>query len=52
MRLHQLFIKKSLFREIFHQKVCTIRKNVVPLHPQSKNERTASVAQLVRAPDC
>ena len=40
--------------EIFRQKVCEIRKNILPLHPQIRNEAhfSASVAQLVRAPDC
>ena len=28
--------KKYAFHEIFRKKVCAIRKNSLPLHPQSK----------------
>ena len=40
------------------ENICTFKKNTVPLHPQLNKTftaniiNTASVAQLVRAPDC
>ena len=44
------FAKNLVFIDFFRQKICTIQKNDLPLHPQLAN--IASVAQLVRAPDC
>ena len=38
--------------EFFSQKVWWKEKNSVLLHPHSEKRNAASVAQLVRAPDC
>jgi len=30
--------KNNAFREFFRQKVCEIQKNILPLHPQIRND--------------
>jgi hypothetical protein len=43
-------IEKIGKNEFFPRKVCAFRKKILPLQPQK--QKPASVAQLVRAPDC
>ena len=46
----KLFSVFCYYQQKKKQKIWWIKKNNVLLHPQTK--MTASVAQLVRAPDC
>ncbi|WP_278997227.1 hypothetical protein [Prevotella disiens] len=47
--IKEFFYKKMPF---FLQNIWWNKKNAVSLHSLKRNSNTASVAQLVRAPDC